>query len=103
MEALEQQARKNGHERLVADFPGQVIVALDHLTSKEQQGVYAAVDTFARGEQDGRRLPLPEPLYVLRAAPDVLVIVRREPGAPVEVEDIVRPAALRNFADVNGG
>ena len=47
---------------------------------------------------DGARLPLPEPLYALRAAPDVLVIVRREPGASVEVEDIVRPAALRNFA-----
>lgn len=98
MEALQNQRRDNGHQPLVAELPGQVIVALDHLTGEEREGVLDAVHAFARNEKDGARLPLPEPLYVLRAAPEVLVIVRRESGAPVEVEDIVRPAALRNFA-----
>jgi hypothetical protein len=30
------------------------------------------------------------------------VIVRAEPGAPIDVVDIVRPAALRNFAHAAG-
>ena len=48
------------------------------------------------------RLAGPEPLYSLRAAPEVRVIVRAEPGAPIQVVDIVRPAALRNFAHAIG-
>jgi len=98
MEALQYRPREDGHNRTVANFSNQVVVALDHLTNTAREGVYTTVEAFARHEEDGDRLPLPEPLYVLRAAPEVLVIVRWEPGAPVEVEDIVRPAALRNFA-----
>lgn len=34
-------------------------------------------------------MPDSEPYYLLRATPDVLVIVRREDGAPVTVEEVV--------------
>ena len=44
------------------------------------------------------RLEGPEPLYVLRPAPGVRVLVRAGAGGLVEVLDIIRPAALRNFA-----
>ncbi len=99
METLQSQQQGNGHKPLVAELPGRVILAFDHLTSKEQEGVLSTVQTFARGETDGTRLASPEPLYMLRATPDVLVIVRREAGQPIEIEDIVRPATLRNFAN----
>lgn len=92
------QPRSNGHTRLVADLPLRVIVALEHLEDEEQEGVLAAVQAFAHREMDGRRISGSEPLYILRAAPEVRVIVRREGEAPVEVVDIVRPATLRNFA-----
>lgn len=100
MEALRNPTQEHGHDQFVADLPTQVIMALDHLTSEEQEGVFAAVQAFTRHEKDGARLPLPEPLYALRAAPEVLVIVRGEPGTAVEIEDIVRPAALRHFTHV---
>ena len=77
---------------------GQVLVAFDRLTSDEQARVVASVQAFERREAGSVRLPGAEPLYVLHAAPEVLVIVRKEPGAAVEVEDIVRPATLRNLA-----
>lgn len=99
MGTLQNREQGNGHKPLVAELPRRVIVALDHLTSAEREGVSAAVDAFARRQVDGTRLASPEPLYMLRAAPDVLVIVRREEGQPLEVEDVVRPATLRNFAN----
>ena len=99
METLHDQLQANGHRPLIADLPGQVIVALDHLTSEDREGVFAAIHAFASDVGKGTRLSGSEPMYILRAAPEVRVIVRREPDAPVEVEDIVRPATLRNFAD----
>ncbi len=100
MELLQDQSRSNGHERLVADLPLRVIVALEHLKGDEQQGVRDVVQSFARHETDGKPLSVSEPLYILHAAPEVRVIVRREQGGPVEVVDIVRPATLRTFANV---
>ena len=49
----------------------------------------AVVVVFARETELGRRLPDPEPFYLLRATPDVLVIVRRHADAPVAVEEVV--------------
>lgn len=101
MEAIQRDRREDGHESLITELPGQVLVALDHLTPEEREGVFAAVRAFARGEMDGTRIPGPEPLYALRAAPEVLVFVRREqPAAPVEAVDIMRPAALRTLGHV---
>lgn len=100
---------ENGHKRLRADVPQRVIIAFDQLTEEERSKVLAALRTL---ERDGlqtpsgalaiKRLAGPEPLYSLRAAPEVRVIVRAEPGAPIDVVDIVRPAALRNFAHAVG-
>lgn len=96
MEAQQNHRRENEQSNAVASLPGQVLVALDHLTPDEHTGVIAAVDAFARGERDGTRVPGAEPLYALRAAPEVVVFVRREqPDAPVTAVDILRPAALR--------
>ena len=78
---------------------GHVVAQLDHVSPRERAGVYEVVEAFAGGEGTSERLPGPEPLFTLQAAPELLVFVRREPGAPVEVLDIMRPAALRAFAD----
>ncbi len=97
----EEFARENGHDRLVAEIPDWVVAALDHVTSEERAGVFAVVEAFARHEVEGTILSGPslDHFYMLHAAPELRVIVRREPGAPVEVEDIVRPATMRTFAN----
>jgi len=97
MEALYSGTRENEHDHAIADLPGQVLVALDHLTQDEREGVFRAVRAFAHGELAGSRVPGTEPLYALRAAPEVLVFVRHEQGGPVEPVDIMRPAALRTL------
>src|SRR5437870_3479661 len=56
MKALANQPHENGSARLVAELPGRVIVALDHLTEEERAQVQAAVEAFARHELDGTRL-----------------------------------------------
>lgn len=90
--------------RLIESLPAHVVAALDHLTPAERAGVRAALEAFTRGDHQGERIPDPEPLYLLWATPTVSVIVRRAgPEAPVEVEDIVRPATLRTFAAAHGG
>jgi hypothetical protein len=64
--------------------------------------VLAAIGAFARHEREGSAIPAAESLYLLWAAPEVRVIVRRtNPSAPVEVEDVVRPATLRAFAQAD--
>ncbi len=97
MEALHNGTRENEHDHAIADLPGQVLVALDHLTRDEREGVFRAVRAFARGELEASRVPGMEPLYALRAAPDVLVFVRKTPGEPIEPVDIMRLAALRTL------
>ena len=99
----------DGDMRLRADVPQRVIIAFDQLTEGEKSAVLAALHTLARdglqapsGTPAITRLAGPEPLYALRAAPEVRVIVRAEPCAPIDVVDIVRPAALRHFAHAAG-
>ena len=99
----------DGDMRLRADVPRRVIIAFDQLTEGEKSAVLATLHTLARdglpppsGTPAIMRLAGPEPLYSLRAAPEVRVIVRAAPGAPIDVVDIVRPAALRNFAHAAG-
>jgi hypothetical protein len=78
---------------LVAKLPSRVIVALDHFTSDHRAAVERAAHAFARGEAVATRLPDPEPLYLLRATPDLLLVVRRDEGQPIVVEDIMTQEA----------
>ncbi len=107
MEAHQEHLRQNEgdeQEPLFAHPPGRVVIAYDQLTREEKEGVRTALHILGREGLNAPshlglvRLAGLEPLYVLCAAPEVRVIVRMEPGAPVEVEDIVRPETLRNFA-----
>lgn len=86
-----------GQQPLVASPSGSVLMALDHLTAEERAEVDAAVLAFAGQTLTGTRIPGQEPIYLLPAAPEVQVIVLREPGAPIQIIDIVRPATLRNL------
>ncbi len=95
----------DGQNWLRATVPLRVIIAFDQLTASEQEAVLQALRTLARNGLPGaadqlgiQRLTGSDPLYSFRAAPEVQVIVRAEPETAVEVVDIVRPAALRNFA-----
>jgi hypothetical protein len=74
---------------LVAHLPSRVIVALDHFTPAERASVEHAAGAFARGEAKATRLPDPEPLYLVRATPTLLVLLHREAGQPVVVEDVM--------------
>jgi hypothetical protein len=96
---------ENGHARVRTEYPPRVVIAFDQLTVEEQRQVTAALSTLDRDGLAGSiaalgivRLAGAEPLYALRAAPEVWMIMRAEPGAAIEVVDIMRPAALRNFA-----
>src|SRR5689334_7873860 len=103
MEAILPQSQADEDPQFIAALPAHVVAALDHVTPAERRGVRAAVEAFTRHEEEGAAIPGPEPLFVLWAAPEVRVIVRREdPAAAVEVEDIVRPATLRTFAHAHG-
>jgi hypothetical protein len=102
MEATAWQPRDKEDARILDQLPAHVVVALDHLTRAERDGVLAAIGAFARREQEGSAIPGAESLYLLWAAPEVRVIVRRpSPTDPVEVEDVVRPATLRAFAQAH--
>lgn len=90
-----------GH--LPSDASLRAMIAFDQLADVEKAAVLASLQLL---EHDGSpllstaqatRLEGPEPLYVLRPAPDVRVLVRAGAGGMVEVLDIIRPA-LRNFA-----
>lgn len=98
MEAATWQPRDEEDTRMVDGLPPHVAAALDHLSHAERDGVLAAISAFARHEREGVAIPGPEPLFLLWAAPEMRVIVRRaSPNVPVEVEDVVRPATLRAF------
>ncbi len=81
MDDSPEQSHGNGHKPLVAELPSHVIVALD-LIGKEEKGKLF----FAE-----------EPLYSLPVTPELRAFVRREPDDSVTVEDIFRPAVLRQF------
>jgi len=95
--------------QLRPDMPLHVIIAFDQLTVDEQRAVLMALETLERDGLSGAaaslnltRLAGARSLYSLPAAPDVRVLIRAEPDAPVEVVDIIRPAALRGFAYAAG-
>lgn len=73
----------------IAKLPSRVILALDHFTPEERAAVDHAVRAFVRGEALATRLPDAEPFYLLRATPNLLVIVRQEAGRPIVIEDVV--------------
>jgi hypothetical protein len=105
MELRDREYTGNSDLQLPADAPPRVVIAFDQLTDSEKVAVLAALQALGRnGSQalspaaGALRLDGLEPLYVLRPAPDVRMIVRAVEGTPIEVMDIVRPAALRNFA-----
>jgi hypothetical protein len=102
MEPAVWQPRDEEGARIVDQLPPHVVAALDRLTRAEQEGVLAAISAFSRHERQGVAIPGPDPLYLLWAAPEMRVIVRRaSPSEPVEVEDVVRPATLRVFAEAD--
>jgi len=102
MEATVRQPQDDEDTRIVEQLPVHVVAALDHLTRSERDGVLAAIGAFSRHEQEGSAIPGTEPLYLLWATPEMRVIVRRANlDGPVEVEDVVRPATLRAFADAH--
>lgn len=102
MEATAWQPRDAEEARILEALAPHVLAALDHLTRAERDGVLTAISAFARHEREGSVIPATESLYLLWAAPEVRVIVRRtSPSAPVEVEDVVRPATLRAFAQAD--
>jgi hypothetical protein len=74
------------------EFRSRVILALDQFTPDAHAAIDQAVRSFMRGQAPATRLPDNEPFYLLRAAPDLLVIVWYQTGGPVIVEDIVTQA-----------
>lgn len=101
MEVVVERSASTGREQQVV-VPSRVIAALAQLEPAEQTAVRAAFRAIGRdGVQSGggvvaRRLATPDPNYVLylAEAPDVLVIVRATPDAPIEIVDLVRPETL---------
>lgn len=80
-------------------LPPHVAAAPDYLTRAERAGALAAIGAFARHELEGAAIPGVESLYLLWAAPDLRVIVRRAGSSGrVEVKDVVRAATLHAFA-----
>lgn len=109
MELVSNPDGEDGPERLGADVPLRVVIAFDQLTDDEKRAVLAALRILEReglqatsASVDMQRLAGSEQLYALRAAPDVRVLVRAPMNGHIEVVDIIRPAALRNFAHAVG-
>jgi hypothetical protein len=95
---------RNGAQRLPLDIPPRAMIAFDQLTGGEKDAVLAALQVLERtstpapSTADATRLSGSEPLYLLRPAPNVRVIVRAGAGEPIEVLHIVRSSPLRNRA-----
>ena len=98
MEAATDTAPLDEPTRLVAKLPSRVVVALDHFTRDDRAAVEHTALAFARGDATAMRLPDPEPYYLLRATPHLLVIVRRDEGQPVMIADIVTQEAWDQLA-----
>lgn len=78
--------------------PGRVVLVQDQLTADERGRVDEVVRAFARGAVAGTRLPDDDPFYLLRATPDILIIVRSGPEALVRIEEIVRQQTWQALA-----
>jgi len=102
---MEHQIRQPGADarsQLYTTF-NRAAIAFDQLQEDEKQRVLDALGRVEREGVDAPGLDVtkrggPPPLYFLRAAPNVIVILRAEPGQPIEVRDIVQPATLESFA-----
>ncbi len=99
MDTMQAEVEQDEIVSLAANFPSRVIVALEHLTNDERTRVITTVNAFTHHEVNGTPIPGSSSHFVLHAAPEVRVIVRRVAGGSVEVEDVVRPATLKAFAD----
>ena len=98
MEATHRTALGDQPATPTAKLASRVILALDHFTPEERAAVDRAVRAFARGDAPATRLPDAEPFYLLRATPDLLVIVRHEAGQPIVIEDVVTQEAWDHLA-----
>jgi len=98
MEAVYRNAAGDQPSAPIAKLPSRVILALDHFTPEERAAVDHAVQAFTRGEAPATRLPDAEPFYLLRATPNLLVIVRQEASRPIVIEDVVTQEAWNYLA-----
>lgn len=101
MEAAASTAPEGGTTHSVAKLPSRVILALDHFSPAERAAVERAAQDFAHGAAVAMRLPDPEPLYLLRATPRLLIVVWHDEGQPVVVEDIMTQEAWDRLADAS--
>jgi hypothetical protein len=92
MEAASGARAESIQEAPAAEFRSRVILALDQFTPDAHAAVEQAVRSFMCGDAPATRLPDHEPFHLLRATPDLLVIVRYATGGPALVEDIVTQA-----------
>ena len=100
--AIEQHATRLASSQEVI-LPARVLFALDSLDPSEQEAVRAALHDLAQGDSADRRLRRlagDEPIYIVRAAPQVRLFVRLVSQAPVEVLDLVRPETLEKMFGV---
>jgi len=93
----------NGRHHLNPDVPMRVIIAFDGLTSDEKRSVTEALGEIEHVGLNAQSLSLErlggnDPFYAVRPAPNVVVLLLAEPGTPVKVWDIARPAMLDSFA-----
>lgn len=105
MAAIRQPTPSETRERSL-DVPGLVLAALDPLDSEEREAVWQALRDLQRQPDNNptdprlRRIASDEPIYVVRVAPQVRLIVRLTPDM-VEALDVVRPETLfQMFPDV---
>lgn len=93
----------NGRHYLNPDVSMRVVIAFDGLTSDEKQSVTEALGEIEHVGLNAQSLSLErlggnDPFYAVRPAPNVVVLLLAEPGMPVKVWDIARPAMLDSFA-----
>jgi len=102
MATIQSQHRYQSQERSLV-IPSVVLAALDQLAAEEQAAVRQALDELRHLPVDEPRDPRlhriagDEPIYTLRVAPQVLLLVRLDPVGPIEVIEIVRPETLRRM------
>jgi hypothetical protein len=92
------------NEAVAPDMSSHATIAYDQLTPNEQRQIRDALESLtstgllkAAASLEVTPLRGPEPLYAIRPAPTLLVVVRATPGTPLEVVDILRPAMFDNL------